>query len=219
MFCKVLDADPRRGRLAGARSFMDNQVLERVKELEQRSMLTNTETRMGAAKGEEIERLALMDTLTELYNSRTFLKEIKDELKRAKRYKRPVAVCMISIDNFRDIHKQYGALTSDAVLKIIGGVLQGAIRDVDIPARYSGEEFSIILPETNSAGAAIVAERIRQRIAAQTISHNWHNLKVTASLGLAAFPAHAREHDELVNKSIQALEMAMQRGGDRVCSV
>jgi two-component system cell cycle response regulator len=218
MFCRVLDQGGNR-RPTGARAFMDNQVIERVKELEQRSLLTNTQSRMGSVKGEEIERLALMDTLTELYNSRTFLKEIKDELKRAKRYKRPVAVCMLSIDNFREIHRNYGALTSDAVLKAVGGVLQSSIRDVDIPARYSGEEFAVIFPETNAAGAAIVTERIRQRIASQAVSHNWHNLRITTSIGLAAFPAHAREHDELVNKAIQALEMAMQRGGDRVCSV
>lgn len=198
---------------------MDGQVIERVKELEQRSLLTNTETRMGGSKSEEIERLALLDTLTELYNSRTFLKEIKDELKRAKRYKRPVALCMLSIDGFRDISRQYGALTSDAVLKVLGNVLRGAIRDVDIPARYSAEEFAIIFPETNASGASIVTERIRQRISGQSITHNWHNLKVTSSIGLAAFPAHAREHDELLARSIQALELAMQRGGDRVCTI
>ena len=198
---------------------MDSQVIERVKELEQRSLLANTETRMSAVKNEEIERLALLDTLTELYNSRTFLKEIKDELRRAKRYKRPVALCMLSIDGFRDITRQYGALTSDAVLKALGDVLRGAIRDVDVPARYSAEEFAIIFPETNASGAAIVAERIRQRIGSQPITHNWHNLKVTASIGLASFPAHARESEELVAKSVQALEQAMQRGGDRVCVI
>lgn len=218
MFCRVLD-NPNRLKALGNRSYMDSQVLERVKELEQRSLLTTTENKMSMVKGEEIERLALLDTLTELYNSRTFLKEIKEELKRAKRYKRPVALCMVTVDNFKDISRQYGALTSDAVLKVIGTVLQGAVRDVDIPARYSAEEFAIIFPETNSSGAQIVAERIRQRIGSQAITHNWHNLKVTASVGLAAFPAHAREHDELVARSIQALEMAMQRGGDRVCSV
>lgn len=218
MFCRVLD-NPNRLKQQGNRTYMDSQVLERVKELEQRSLLTTTENRMSAVKGEEIERLALLDTLTELYNSRTFLKEIKEELKRAKRYKRPVALCMVTVDNFKDISRQYGALTSDAVLKVIGTVLQGAIRDVDIPARYSAEEFAIIFPETNSSGAQIVAERIRQRIGSQAITHNWHNLKVTASVGLAAFPAHAREHDELVARSVQALEMAMQKGGDRVCSV
>lgn len=216
MFCRVLES--KNATAVGNKLFMDQQVLERVKELEQRSILNNTETRMAAAKGEEIERLALLDTLTELYNSRTFLKEIKDELKRAKRYKRPVALCMIAIDGFKDISRQYGALTSDAVLKVIGSVLRGAIRDVDIPARYSAEELAIIFPETNAAGASIVAERIRQRVSSQPITHNWHNLKVSASVGLAAFPAHAREHDELLARSIQALEMAMQRGGDRVCS-
>jgi len=98
--------------------------------------------------------------LTDLYNSRTFIKEMKDELKRAKRYKRPVALCMVTIDGFKDISRQYGALTSDAVLKVMGNVLRGAIRDVDIPARYSAEEFAIIFPETNASGASIVAERI-----------------------------------------------------------
>lgn len=218
MFCRVLD-NPNRAKQAGARTFMDSQVIERVKELEQRSLLTSTEQSLAAVKGEEIERLALLDTLTELYNSRTFYKEIKDELKRAKRYKRPVALCMVAIDGFKDVVRQYGALTSDAVLKVMGNVLRGAIRDVDIPARYSAEEFAIIFPETNASGASIVAERIRQRIGNQSITHNWHNLRVTASVGLAAFPAHAREHDELIEKSVRALELAMQRGGDKVCTV
>lgn len=218
MFCRVLD-NPGGTKAAGARSFMDSQVIERVKELEQRSLLTSTEQSLAAVKGEEIERLALLDTLTELYNSRTFTKEIKDELKRAKRYKRPVALCMVAIDGFKDVIKQYGALTADAVIKVVADVLKGAIRDVDIPARYSAEEFALIFPETNASGAAIVAERIRQRVAQQSITHNWHNLQVTASVGLAAFPAHAREHDELIEKGIRALELAMQKGGDRVATV
>ncbi|HEY9679570.1 MAG TPA: GGDEF domain-containing protein [Drouetiella sp.] len=198
---------------------MDQQVIDRVKELEQRSLLTSTESRINVAGGEEIERLALLDTLTELYNSRTFLKEMKDELKRAKRYKRPVALCMVTIDGFKDISRQYGALTADAVLKAIGGVLRGAIRDVDIPARYSAEDFAIIFPETNASGASIVAERIRQRIGTQIVTHNWQNIRCTASVGLAAFPAHAREHDELLQKGLDALELASSRGGDRVCTV
>ncbi|MBZ0188382.1 MAG: GGDEF domain-containing protein [Candidatus Obscuribacterales bacterium] len=218
MFCRVLD-NPNKAKQSGSRSFMDSQVIERVKELEQRSLLTSTEQSLAAVKGEEIERLALLDSLTELYNSRTFMKEIQDELKRAKRYKRPVSLCMVAIDGFKDIAKQYGALTSDAVLKVVGDVLKGAIRDVDIPARYSAEEFALIFPETNASGASIVAERIRQRVANQSITHNWHNLKVTASVGLAAFPAHARESDELIEKAIRALELAMQRGGDRVSAV
>lgn len=220
MFCRVLD-NPQRGKVTGSqsRAAVDGQVMDRIKELENRSILQSTQSTLTSTKGEELERLALLDSLTELYNSRTFLKELKDELKRAKRYKRPVSLVMISIDGYKEVSRQYGALTSDAVLKVIANVLRECIRDVDIPARYSGDEFSLILPETNAAGAAVVAERIRQRVGTQAITHNWNNLKVTASIGLASFPAHAREHDELVARAIQALELSVQRGGDRVCVV
>jgi diguanylate cyclase (GGDEF)-like protein len=218
MFCRVLDT-PQRAKQTVQRNNLDNQVLERVKELEQRSLLSNTQASLTSAKAEDLERLALLDSLTELYNNRTFLKELKDEIKRGKRYKRPVSLCMISIDGFKEIARQYGALTADAVLKVISSVLKTSIRDVDIPARYSAEEFAIIFPETNTSGASVVAERIRQRIGTQAITHNWHNLRVTCSIGLASFPAHAREHDELIARSIQALELAVQRGGDRACTV
>ena len=221
MFCRVLDNSPQRQQktTGGQRAYLDNQVLERVKELEQRQILSNTQTSLTSAKGDELERLALLDSLTELYNSRTFLKELKDELKRAKRYKRPVSLCMVSIDGFKEVSRQYGALTGDVVLKVVASVLQSCVRDVDIAARYSAEEFAIVLPETNASGAAIVAERIRQRVGSQGITHNWHNLKVTASIGLASFPAHAREHDELIARAVQALETALQRGGDRACTL
>jgi two-component system cell cycle response regulator len=218
MFCRVLD-NPGRAKASSMRPNLDSQVLERVKELEQRSLLSNTQATLTSAKTEDLERLALLDSLTELYNSRTFLKELKDEIKRGKRYKRPVSLCMVSIDGFKEINRQYGALTGDAVLKVVAQVLRASIREVDIPARYSAEEFAIIFPETNTSGASVVAERIRQRIGTQAISHNWHNLKVTASIGLATFPTHAREHDELIARSIQALELAVQRGGDRACTV
>lgn len=221
MFCRVLD-NPQRNRPGGggqARAQVDSQVLERVRELESRSLLQNTQTNLTTTKADELEKLALLDNLTELFNSRTLIKELKDELKRAKRYKRPVSLLMIAVDGHREIHRQYGVLTSDAVLKVVSDALRDCVRDVDVPARYSGDEFAIVLPETNAAGAAVVAERIRQRIGTQAITHNWNNLKVTASIGLASFPAHAREHDELIARYVQALELAVQRGGDRVCAI
>jgi diguanylate cyclase (GGDEF)-like protein len=221
MFCRVLDNPTRTKQMTGQqnRQAVDSQVLERVRELESRSLLQNTQSTMTTTKADELEKLALLDSLTELFNSRTLIKELKDELKRAKRYKRPVSLLVIEVDGHKEINRQYGALTSDAVLKVVSNVLRDCVRDVDVAARYSGDQFAIVLPETNAAGAAVVAERIRQRVGTQAITHNWNNLKVTASIGLASFPAHAREHDELIARSVQALELAVNRGGDRVCAI
>jgi len=217
-YCRVLDT-PQRNKQANIKAPLDNHVIERVKELEQNSLLTNTGSHIKAVNAEDIEKLALIDHLTELYNSRTFLKKLGDEIKRANRYKRPVAVCMIAIDGFKEIQTQYGALTTDAVLKIVAQVIQSTIRGVDTAARYSANEFGIVFPETNVTGAAAVAERIRQRIAVQTITHNWQNLRITVSLGVASFPTNAKEEDELINKSMQALEHATLEGGNIVLTV
>ncbi len=217
MFCRVVEKPSRPNLIANSRSSLDSQVINRVKELEQRAIITHAQNTMSATKVAETEKLALFDILTDLYNSRTFMKEIKDELKRAKRYKRPLTICLIAIDNIREISMQYGALTSDTVLQKTAQIVKGAIRDVDIACRYSMEEFAVMLPETNASGASIVAERIRQRTSGHIISHNWHNLRITLSFGLASFPHHGREHDEIINEAILALKTAIRQGGDQVC--
>ncbi len=216
MFCK-LNAMSEGAKMH--QSFIDHKVIERVKELEERSKLTNTEILPNTGEDKEAERLALLDSLTELYNSRTFQKEIKDEVVRARRYKRPVSLCMLTIDDFKDISRQYGALMSDHVLKMAAQCVRSAMRDVDIPARYTADEFAVILPETNGANALVVAERIRQRIGNQSVAFNVKELKLTASLGVATFPTQARECEELIARCSQALELALERGGDCVCVV
>lgn len=216
MYCRVLDT-PQRSKPSGKDS-VDNQVIGRIKELEKNSMLTSTESHIATAKPEDIEKLALSDNLTDLYNSRTFIKKLKSEIKRASRYKRPIAVCMISIDGFKDLENQYGALMTDALLKIAAQTIQSTVREVDIAARYNANQFAVFFPETNANGAANVAERIRQRIAVQAITHNWQNIRITASLGLASFPTNAREENELIKKSMQALEQANREGGNTVCT-
>jgi diguanylate cyclase (GGDEF)-like protein len=214
MYCRVLDS-PQRGKQSNT---IENQVIGHIKELEKQSLLAGTEAYIGTGNGEEIEKLALSDNLTELYNSRTFLKKLKSEVKRSRRYKRPVAVCLIAVDKLKDLELQYDALTTDAILKIVAQVVQSTIREVDIAARYSGNQFGIILPETNTSGCQIVADRIRQRIAVQAITHNWQNLRITASVGLSSFPTGAREEEELISKALQALERAILEGGNTVCS-
>jgi diguanylate cyclase (GGDEF)-like protein len=87
---------------------------------------------------------------------------------------------------------------------------------VDIPAKYHEQTFAVVLPGADAGAASMVAERIRQRVGNQAISHNWNNFSVTASIGVAAFPAHAAAYDELIARALEALKYAAIRGGDRV---
>lgn len=166
---------------------------------------------------EEIERLALFDGLTDFYNLRTFTRQLSYELKRGMRYKRPVALCVITIDGFENAARQYGDKIAEHLLKEVASEARHAIRDVDIPARYSASELAIVFPETNASGATVVAERIRKKVGAKVINIGTQSLAITLSLGVAAFPTHAREPKDLVQRAFQALELARQRGGDRLC--
>jgi two-component system cell cycle response regulator len=191
------------------------QVLERVKELEQRAILNNLERKEELTKDEEVERLAFVDGLTSLYNRRTFTKEMTFEVKRAKRYKRPISFCLVLVDNLKEISRKYGALTADMTLKSVAQVIQGTIREIDITARYTSDHFAILMPETNAAGAAVVTDRVRQRIKKQTVTHGRLALNITASLGLTSFPSQAKDLEDLIARANVALETAIEEGGDR----
>jgi len=209
-----------RGRHQSAqRTPVSEELLTNVRNIEQGITVQPGMATLRAAQGEEIERLSLIDQLTELYNTKTFFKELKDEIKRAVRYHRAVSLCVISIDGLGELVQQYGALTGDAVLKIAANVVRATIAEKDIPSRYTHDKFAVIFPEMTAAQVALTVERIRQRIGIQAISHNWQNLKVTASIGLASYPAHAQEYDTLIASAEEVLSLAVERGGDRVCMV
>ncbi|MBI4533537.1 MAG: GGDEF domain-containing protein [Candidatus Melainabacteria bacterium] len=197
----------------------DSQNLEQVHLVEQAATAPGGEVQLRAVQGEEMERLAFIDPLTEIYNTKAFFKELKDALKRSRRYHRPLAVALLNIDGHKAIVSEHGRLTGDTVLKIASSVVRSIISEMDLPARYDEERLAIIFPESNAAEAALVCERIRQRMGIQAVSYNWHNLKISASIGVACFPQHAQEYDSLVAKAEQALKVAIERGGDRVCVV
>jgi diguanylate cyclase (GGDEF)-like protein len=212
------DSKKRRG-IAATGYLGEPAILNRVRDIEKVGNPQQQTATISSARGEDIERLALLDGLTELYNYRTFLKELKAELGRSARYKHAMSLILLSIDDFDAVTQQYGHLTGDAVMKVVANVMRGAVREVDIPAKYADNQFCVVLPQTHAAGAALLAERIRQRIGNQAITHNWQSFSVTASLGVAAFPAHAEEYDHLIARASEALEYAIARGGDRVFSV
>ncbi|MBZ0185566.1 MAG: GGDEF domain-containing protein [Candidatus Obscuribacterales bacterium] len=199
------------GHLAG-----DPDVLERVRDYERQATQVAQQLGLVAAKGEDIERLALLDPLTELYNHRVFVKELQAEMVRATRYAQKLSICMLTVDDYDSIAETYGSLTQDAVLKVVANVIRSCVREVDVSARYAPYQFGIILPQTNSAGAALIAERIRSKIASQVFAHNWQNFSTTASGGIGTYPVHGQLYDEIIAHAIEAMETAMDRGGDRI---
>ncbi len=193
------------------------QVLERVKELEQRAILNTLEHKEEETqKNEPVERAAYYDQLTNLYNPRAFAKELDFEVKRAKRYKRSICLCLIVLDGLKEIGIKFGAMTTDVTLKAAAAAIQSSIREIDIPARYTSDTFAVLMPETTEAGAMALVERIRQRLKKQTVAHGRLNLTITASIGFTAFPSRAKDLVELKDRANSALLLAIALGGDRV---
>jgi len=194
------------------------EILARVKSYEQ-SSLAAEQTPLASARPDDMDRLALLDPLTELHSHRAFLKEMKAELKRAARYKYAIALCMFRVDRFDHVLRQYSQLTGDAVLKVVANVLKNSCNEQDITAMYGEQLFAWAMPKIASSSAALIAEKVRQKVGNQAITHNWQNFSVTTSVGIASFPEHAYEYDELIARATEVMEQAIDRGGDRVILV
>jgi diguanylate cyclase (GGDEF)-like protein len=187
-----------------------------TRSLDPAALLRDTQQTLQQARPEDLEAQALLDSLTGLLNSRQFMRRLEYELKRGMRYKRPVAICFISVDGTKEVKKMYGAQAGDRLVKLAAEAVAGSIRDVDFAARYSADVVALLLPETNANGVKVPAERVRQKIRNQVIELGGEMVYITATFGCASFPAHAREPNELITKAMLALEMGQQRGGDVV---
>jgi diguanylate cyclase (GGDEF)-like protein len=164
------------------------------------------------------QRLASIDSLTGLTNRRRFLELAGQELARSRRYGSNLALVVADLDHFKRINDEHGHLIGDQALAHAARVLAGAIRDVDTIARHGGEEFAILLPMTDEAGAAEVAERCTRRLAdTPLIADGIGPIRVTASMGVAACAgASCGSIDELLRAADAALYRAKQGGRDRV---
>jgi diguanylate cyclase (GGDEF)-like protein/putative nucleotidyltransferase with HDIG domain len=161
---------------------------------------------------------ARVDPKTGLFNARHFAAALADELARAQRFDRPLALMMADLDLLRDINNDYGHLAGDAVLRGVADVFREELRHYDIPARFGGEEFSILLPETSSTQALEIAERIRRSLAARRfeVETSTEPIRATISIGIAEFPANAAGPDELVHEADLAVYRAKLQGRNRV---
>lgn len=167
---------------------------------------------------ERIERMAVTDGLTGLYNRRHFLERLSLEFNRLSRHSSSLSLLLLDIDHFKKINDTYGHPAGDDVLKGVAGIIREAIRNIDIPARYGGEEFAVLLPDTNKEGAMRMAERLRSSIGKRRFSFEGKEIPVTASIGIATSPSDARTKEELIGKADEALYRAKGEGRNRCIS-
>ncbi|MEJ2347448.1 MAG: diguanylate cyclase [Gammaproteobacteria bacterium] len=163
-----------------------------------------------------LQHMAIRDALTGQYNRREFKARLGMELQRARRYSHPFAVLLIDIDHFKKVNDTYGHPAGDRVLVTVAGALHDSMRPADTVARYGGEEFAVILPETRAETAVAMAERLRECVAEQSVHLGNEEIRVTASVGVAAFPQHGGRTDVLMQEADRALYAAKAAGRDRV---
>ena len=164
------------------------------------------------------KRLSITDELTGMYNYRYLQQRLDDEIERARRYNRSLSMLMLDADDFKGFNDTHGHIAGDVALSELGDVMRASVREIDIVCRYGGEEFSVILPETDSEGAFVVAEKIRESIATHLFADADGNrlVHVTVSIGLATFPGSAADKESLLRQADDALYQAKHLGRDRV---
>jgi two-component system, cell cycle response regulator len=168
-------------------------------------------------QGERLEKLALTDGLTQIHNRRHFQIRLADEFRRSQRYDNPLALILADLDHFKMVNDTAGHVVGDFVLRKVAGCFMSCIRDTDTAARWGGEEFAVVLPQTHLAGALTVAERIRRDIGDLRLAPSYA-LGVTASLGISSYPsAHVHTPEEMVRAADEALYRAKREGRNRVC--
>ncbi len=169
---------------------------------------------------ERLREVARTDPLTGVANRRRFLEALTLEFERAQRYGGELSCVMLDLDHFKSINDRHGHAVGDRVLVAAAGAFRESLRTADVIARWGGEEFVLLLPQTSVAGALAVAERCRRTLEEVAIAVDGHAVRVTVSVGLAAFPGERIESwDALLRSADEALYQAKNLGRNRVVSV
>jgi two-component system cell cycle response regulator len=167
---------------------------------------------------EEADRRAITDPLSGLYNRNYVAEALERECRRGRRYGSPLACLMLDLDGFKECNDKYGHLEGDAVLRQVAITIRNTVRDLDIPARFGGDEFCIVAPETGLEGAMQLAERLRFAIAAMELRAGRHAFTITATIGVFS-PATMNQMRPatLLDHADAALRKAKETGRNRVC--
>jgi two-component system, cell cycle response regulator len=170
---------------------------------------------------DRIKNLSVIDGLTQLYNRRHIMEAYRLEFSKSERYDSDLSLMMIDIDDFKKINDSYGHLTGDLVLRHLAGIMKSNIRNIDLPGRYGGEEFLIVLPGTRKESALVVAERIREQVQGYHFkTMNNEPVSVTISIGLCSFSdVEIRNNElELIKIADSRLYAAKKTGKNKVVS-
>jgi len=204
----------------GASDFLFKPV--RYEELALRLKRVLKERQLSTERSEmlkELKKLAITDGLTGLFNSRHFYKQLDLEVDRIRRYNHSISILIIDIDNFKDYNDLFGHMEGDKVLLKIGELIKLCLRRMDTAYRYGGEEFTVILPETNNQDAIIVAERIRRTIETETFTpSSGEKITITVSIGTTEYEPEERI-SSFVQRADKALYISKELGRNRVSSL
>lgn len=164
----------------------------------------------------QLQKLSSTDRLTGLYNRGHWEEALKHEYARHSRYGNDCALVMFDIDHFKQVNDTYGHPGGDRVIQRVADVVREHVRDSDICGRYGGEEFALLLPDTDKEGGHILAERLRASIEALVVTHENKAIRFTISLGVADLRKPAADYQELIERADQALYTSKRSGRNRV---
>ncbi len=165
---------------------------------------------------ERIRFISETDELTRLYNLRAFMHIAERLHRQAKRYSRPYALIMVDSDNLKSVNDAHGHQAGNELLKLTTTCIRRELRETDVAARYGGDEFILLLPETSAQGACELSERIRRSVADKGMEVRGLRIATSVSIGIAAFPEHGTDLRSIMNKSDQAMYLSKKTGRNRV---
>ena len=163
-----------------------------------------------------LERMEAIDPLTKTYNRRGFQPMAEREIQRALRFDRPLSVMLIDIDHFKQINDEHGFVAGDKILQTVSEQISNNVRKIDVIGRYGGDEFILLLPETDLFGAMAVAERVRARITNTPVLHENTQIQITICLGVVKFISKHETLDALFKRAEDALKKAKTCGTNRI---
>ena len=167
-------------------------------------------------KYNKVHLSAIHDGLTGLLNHNAFLKRFDEELSRADRFSQSVGLIVLDIDKFKNINDNYGHLYGDYVLKEVSNIISQNVRTIDVVGRYGGEEFSVLLVNTNIDDCIPMAQRIVDKVSNKTFLKNGIASQITISAGMAGFPTHSDQLINLIEKADKAMYETKSKGGNGV---